>query len=116
MAYYLDMHRLQQHIIHQLILHPSLRYARLKPDEVEGNLFMYHLRQLMKEGLVTKRSDGQYELAAEGKLYADRLSLQSFTPRVQPKIVTLIACQNEHDEWLLYERKRQPLIGQIGFP
>jgi hypothetical protein len=53
------MHRLQQHILSQLIHYPERRYADLKPDEVEGNLFMYHLRQLMAAGWVIKREDGK---------------------------------------------------------
>ena len=110
------MHRLQQHILSQLINNPSLSYAQLKPPEVEGNLFMYHLRALMKRDLIVKRSDGQYELSPEGKLYADTLSLKTLTPRIQPRIVTLIACQNEAGEWLLFRRKRHPMLGWTGFP
>lgn len=110
------MHRLQQHILHQLIHNHRLRYADLKPADVEGNLFMYHLKQLIKQGLVLKCDDGRYELSAEGQAYADRLSLKTLTPRAQPRIVTLIVLQNEAGEYLLYRRKRQPLLGMIGFP
>lgn len=110
------MHWIQKHILAQLITNPRLRYGKIKPANVEGNLFMYHLRALMKEGLVVKSDDGLYELTPAGKLYADRLSLQTLTPRVQPRIVTLITCQNDQGEWLLYRRKRQPLLGQVGFP
>ncbi len=110
------MHRLQKHILHQLIFNPTARYADLKPKEVEGNLFMYHLRQLMLDGLVAKRADGLYELSPAGKLFADKLSLELFAPRIQPKIVTIIACKNDVGEWLLLKRKRQPLINLTGFP
>lgn len=110
------MHWIQKHVLAQLITSPRLRYAKIKPGSVEGNLFMYHLRALMKEGLVVKSVDGLYELTPAGKLYADRLSLKTLTPRVQPRIVTLITCRNDQDEWLLYRRKRQPLLGQVGFP
>ncbi len=110
------MHRLQKHILHQLILNPEQRYADLKPAEVEGNLFMYHLRVLMNEGLVEKCANGHYQLSATGKVYVDRLSLKSFAPRIQPRIVTLMAVRNNAGEWLMYKRKRQPLINMIGFP
>lgn len=110
------MHRLQQHILQQLILNPSLRYSQIKPQEVEGNLFMYHLKQLMKDGIAVKKTDGTYQLSAKGKLYADQLSLQSFTRRVQPRIITLMAVENGQGEWLFYRRKKQPLINMIGFP
>jgi ADP-ribose pyrophosphatase YjhB (NUDIX family) len=110
------MHKLQQHILHQLIRHPDRRYADLKPTNTEGNLFMYHLRKVMSAGWVTKRSDGQYILTPEGQRYVDGLSLKTLAPRIQPRIVTLIACQNKDGEWLFLRRKRQPLLGTVGFP
>ena len=110
------MHRLQQHILERLIRHENQRYADLKPDEVEGNLFMYHLRQLTNRGLVVKRADGLYELTAEGMRQVDGLSLATLTPRAQPKIVTLVVCRNEMGQYLFYRRRRQPLLGMAGFP
>ncbi len=110
------MHRLQQHILNRLIAHEDQRYADLKPDEVEGNLFMYHLRQLTSRGLVVKRADGLYELTAEGKRLVGGMSLETFTPRAQPKIVTLVVCRNEAGQYLFYRRRRQPLLGMAGFP
>ncbi len=111
-----EMHRLQQHILQQLILNPELRYADIKPREVEGNLFMYHLKQLISDGLVEKCDSGKYRLTAKGKAHVDKLSLASLTPRVQPRIVTLLAVEDGNGQWLLYRRKRQPLIDTIGFP
>lgn len=110
------MHRLQQHILGRLIRHETQRYADLKPAEVEGNLFMYHLRQLTKAGWVAKRPDGLYELTTEGQRYADTLSLTTFSPRVQPRIVTLVVCRNDAGQYLFYRRRRQPLLGMAGFP
>jgi 8-oxo-dGTP pyrophosphatase MutT (NUDIX family) len=110
------MHRLQQHILSQLIHHSDRRYADLKPAAVEGNLFMYHLKHLIKQGYVAKRADGRYGLTAEGHRYADRLSLATLTPRAQPKIVTLLVCRDEAGRYLLWRRRRQPLLGRVGFP
>lgn len=111
-----SLHRLQQHILQQLILNPELRYADIKPREVEGNLFMYHLKQLIAEGLVEKCDSGRYRLTAKGQSHVDKLSLASLTPRVQPRIVTLVAVEDSDGRWLLYRRKRQPLIDTVGFP
>ena len=76
---------------------------------------MYHLRKLLGEGLVVK-VDGGYELSMDGERYIDAASGRSLQVRIQPKIVTLIACHNEAGEWLLYKRKHQPYIGRVGFP
>jgi ADP-ribose pyrophosphatase YjhB (NUDIX family) len=110
------MHRLQQHVLQLLIMNPELRYAQIKPREVEGNLFMYHLKHLINDGLVEKTAQGYYCLSPQGKLYADKLSLQSLTPRAQPRIVTLMAVEDGEGRWLFYRRKRQPLINMVGFP
>lgn len=110
------MHRIKKHILHRLILSPSSHYAKIKPKDVEGNLFMYHLKKLIKENFIRKKNDGKYELTPAGKLFADKLSLKSFQPRIQPNIVTLTACKNEKGEFLLYKRKRQPFLGLTGFP
>ena len=110
------MHRWQQHILSQLMRHETRRYADLKPAEVEGNLFMYHLRAVMREKLVVKRDDGLYELTPEGKRYVDTLSLTTFKPRAQPRIVTLIVCHNDVGQYLFYRRRRQPMLGMAGFP
>jgi ADP-ribose pyrophosphatase YjhB (NUDIX family) len=110
------MHRIQQHIFGILITQPSARFSDLKPKEVESNLFMYHLKQLIDQGYVAKVKDGSYSLTAPGMVYADRLSLKTFQPRLQPRIVTLLMIRNQHGEYLMYRRKRQPLINMVGFP
>lgn len=110
------MHRLQQHILSQLIHHPHRRFADLKPADIESNLFMYHLRQLMRAGHLAKADNGRYQLTTEGQRFVDTLSLKTLTPRAQPRIVTLLVCRNEAGEYLFLRRKRQPLLGMVGFP
>lgn len=100
----------------RLILAPVQKFAELKPADTDGNLFTYHLKGVVKEGLVSKREDGMYQLTAQGKLYADRLSMETLTVRAQPKIVTLIVLRNAYGEYLFYRRNKQPLIGKVGFP
>ncbi len=109
------MHALQQHILSRLIFQGECRYRDLKPKAVDGNLFTYHLKQLFEEGLVEKR-ERSYALTSDGLRYAGTLSLKSFRPRIQPKIVTMIACQNSNNEWLLYHARRQPFRRLTSFP
>ena len=110
------MHQIQQHILKALILNQNRRYAELKPRSVDGNLFIYHLHKLIGQGLVQKCPDGSYELTNAGRVYADRLSLTTFQPRQQPRIVTLLVVRDEFDRFLFYRRRRQPLLGMVGFP
>lgn len=109
------MHPIRRHILYVLIINPEFSYSKLKPQNTESNLFIYHLKQLINEGLVEK-INGKYSLTKEGKVFADSLSLKNLSSRIQPKIVTLLVCKNKKGEVLLYKRKRQPFANLIGFP
>lgn len=109
------MHRLQQHILYSLATNERLLYSRLKPEEVEGNAFTYHLRSLTKLGYIA-HADEWYYLTSEGKLYIDQVSLKTFIQPLQPKIVLLMVARNLSGEILFFERNRHPLINRLGFP
>jgi len=83
--------------------------------EVEGNHFMYYLNLLIKKRYVVKTGT-LYDLTTTGRRYIDKLSLKKFKPRIQPKIVTLLVCQNHKKEYLLYRRHHQPFFNMLGFP
>jgi len=108
------MHEIQKHILKKLSLVKSARFAELKPKTVDGNLFVYHLKKLIKDGYVASSKEG-YKLAPKGKNYSDRMSFEVFKERAQPKIVTLLVIKNKED-YLLYRRKRSPFLGNVGFP
>ena len=108
------MHELQKHILKTLMYSPKARYSALKPKEVEGNQFSYHLKNLLTENYIEQR-DEYYYLSPKGKQYVDTISSQTLHPRIQPKIVTLIVLKQK-DSYLLYDRKRMPFINHIGFP
>jgi ADP-ribose pyrophosphatase YjhB (NUDIX family) len=110
------MHYLQQNIIKILATRESARYSEIKPKTIESNHFLYHLNQLIKEGMVSKLADKSYILSDKGKSYIDSVSFSSFKVRSQPKIVNLLVCKNDKGQYLLYKRVHQPFIGQVGFP
>lgn len=76
---------------------------------------MYHLRAVTKEGYVQKVPGG-YQLTAAGKRYVDRISMEKFQPRIQPKIVSMLVITNKKGELLLWQRNKQPFIGKMSFP
>lgn len=108
-------HHIQKSIMHILLLHDTVRYSDLKPAELESNIFMYHLNQLIKTGLVQKDKYG-YSLTRDGKLYASRSNLQSLKIRIQPKVITILTIQRDDGQWLLLKRKHQPNLNYVGFP
>ncbi|HUB94021.1 MAG TPA: NUDIX hydrolase [Verrucomicrobiae bacterium] len=107
-------HHIQREIVNRLSQAKSLRFSELKPKELEANLFMYHLKRLIKDGYVTKTSNG-YELATQGLTYVDGLTLSDGKPRKQAKILCILALQRPDGSWLLGRRKYQPYIGQLMF-
>jgi ADP-ribose pyrophosphatase YjhB (NUDIX family) len=109
------MHPLQEHILKILIEEKTARYVNLKPKGTESNKFVYHLRALVGGGYVLKDGN-RYRLSAGGKRYVDKLSLKSFSPRLQPKIVTIILCKNKEEKYLVYECRREPFSGFLAFP
>ncbi len=109
------MHQLQKYVLGRLAKLDNCRYRDIKPKDVEGNLFAYHLGQLLNQGLIIHKGT-MYSLTSAGLQYVGQLSSETEQPRIQPRIVTLVACQNTQGEWLLYERNRQPFKGSIGFP
>ncbi|MDB5184783.1 MAG: Hydrolase [Candidatus Saccharibacteria bacterium] len=107
-------HHIQRSIIDRLMHHAQLRFSELKPDGMESNIFMYHLKQLIKAGLVAKTNDA-YHLAYAGLQYVDGLSSDDLRPRKQPKLIAIMALHTATGQWLLAERLVQPYIGQRMF-
>ncbi len=108
-------HVIQKRIFNRLVGAKSLRYSELKPKEIEANLFMYHLKELMKMGLVEK-ADGGYQVSKKGGTIASRFSIREQGIRVMPSTISVVALRALDGEWCLYRRKRQPYIDALGFP
>lgn len=106
---------IQQHILLELTKNGAVRYSDLKPADVEGNLFMYHLKGLLRQKIVEKREDG-YHLTASGLREVATLSLKTGKSRQQPQILNAIVAVNERQEWLFVRWKRQPNKGLISLP
>lgn len=110
------MKRVEKTIIRRLTYKTRLRYAELKPKNIEGNLFTYYLKKLIIEGLIKKDNQGYYRLTGQGRLFADKVNYETFSPRAQPKIVTMLICQNNKGQILIYKRRNQPFSGLTSFP
>lgn len=106
---------IQYHILVELTRHSLRRYSQLRPRDVEGNLFMYHLKGLINDGLVEK-AEGQYQLTIKGLQFVGTLSLKTGRTRKQPKILNAIICRNEAGEYLMTRWRRQPNAELVSFP
>jgi hypothetical protein len=105
---------LQRKIIIDLRQEGQLTYTDLKPDGVEGNAFNYHLKSLVKSGLVS-HDESTYELTPDGLVISDMYSKDKL--RVQPRphfyVYVLVRCD---DLILTYTPTRQPGVGICLIP
>lgn len=99
----------------ELTRHQTRRYSELKPRDVEGNLFMYHLKGLVGDDLVEKH-EKTYRLTDTGLQYVARISLKTGKIRLQPKLLTAVIAKDEKENHLLIRWQRQPNIGQVSIP
>lgn len=109
-------HHIQRDILLRLMRKKTVRFSELKPEGMESNSFMYHLKQLMQVGYVTQLDDKSYSLTPNGLSYIDGLSLTDSLPRKQPKLICIIALRGKDGQYLFAERLMQPTIGTWMLP
>lgn len=98
-------HKIQKHIIDLLIYQKTARFSELRPPRTDTNLFTYHLKRLVKLGLVDATENG-YTLGAHGLAYV----------QPDPKIMTLFVIQNGDGDILLQKQTQQPFIDTWTLP
>jgi ADP-ribose pyrophosphatase YjhB (NUDIX family) len=109
------IHHIERSILAYLMAHEFARFRDLRPDNVETNLFSYHLKLLQKADYVTKQTDG-YTLSRRGLVYVDRVSVEKMRVRTQPKIITMLLVQDGYGKILLQRRTKQPYINTWTLP
>ncbi len=109
-------HHIQKNIVYTLAFSDGMRFGELKPDDLENKAFDYHLKKVIKAGLVEKTSEGLYALTSEGKRVG-KGALKKQTRMIDRAYSTLLLAirRSSDGAWLLMRRKSQPLIGLTGF-
>jgi 8-oxo-dGTP pyrophosphatase MutT (NUDIX family) len=92
-----------------------VRFKDLRPKNTDTNLFTYHLKNLVKTGMVQK-TEGGYMLGPIGLSYVDRVSAEKKIVRTQPKVITMLVIQNSDGQLLLQRRNKQPYINEWTLP
>ncbi len=108
-------HPLQRQILEHFKFADQKTYTELLPDGMSGNAFNYHLRNLVKLGLIAKTVE-TYTITARGKLVLDTISIESTRFKIRPVSSVFLYAQNPEEEILMYRSFRQPLIGVIELP
>jgi ADP-ribose pyrophosphatase YjhB (NUDIX family)/predicted transcriptional regulator len=110
-----EIHEIKIHILKTLLFSSSKKFSELKPKDMESAQFMFHLKDLMLEGLVIKNDKNCYELTELGKSFANKYDYDSTNPNTQAKHSVVICAFNNQNEILLYTRLKNPFYGCQGF-
>ena len=110
---------IQRDIISRLKNADILRYSQLKPSsEVPNDLYNYHLKKLLSDGIVEKLDTG-YRLSAQGKRHvADTHHTSDQSDRLFKFNALLIVAKEIDGELYVLNQRRtsQPSYGIVGIP
>ncbi len=107
-------HHIQKSIMRVLVFNEYARYSEMRPENVDSNLYAYHLNRLVLSGHVEK-IDKLYRLSLKGLSYVEHTS-SSIKINSQPKITTAILVNDGNGNILLTKRLKQPYINHYGLP
>jgi DNA-binding transcriptional ArsR family regulator len=107
-------HYIKREIFSKLRQNESVRYSDLVIKTVEPSQFMYHLKELMRMGLVEKVEKGRYRLTKDGIRASQAFSSTKKNITVSPMTYTLIYARSNKGKWLVLERHKHPYINMYG--
>lgn len=111
----MQRHYIQQNILGKLIKSSESSFTELNVKNLTNDHFNFHIKQLLKEGLIEKKSS-KYKLTDKGMELAGRLDIDSADLIQQPKVsITLGVFRNDDKEVLILRRNRSQSFGQYAW-
>jgi len=115
----INLHSIQADILTRLLFAKELRFSEIfKGYDFGSDLFNFHLKRLVSDGLIEKNEKGKYQLTPKGKEFANRMDTQIKKVERQPKVGILVVCvrkKNGERQYLTQQRLKQPYFGFLGF-
>lgn len=105
------LHHIRRAILDKLATAEYLRYGELKPENLDGNVFNYHLKGLIVDKLVQKNSAADYSLTQYGRDYI----VHRYEDSSQSAHSIFLIVLQRQSQYLLRRRDVQPLLGYTGF-
>jgi ADP-ribose pyrophosphatase YjhB (NUDIX family) len=103
-------HHIQREIFLKLRQHDVARYADINIKTIESSQFMYHLKELIRAGLVEKVEKGRYRLTRKGIALSQGFSTERKNIALAPLSYTLIFARSKNGKYLVVRRNKQPFI------
>lgn len=114
-----NFHEIQLNILRTLLFARTKRYSEIKPIDMEGSQFKFHMDTLISSNYIVKDPKGLYSLTPDGKELANQMDSIEIQMKKQSKITAKICCVRnlrDENEYLLYKRLKNPFYGFQGFP
>lgn len=108
-------HFIQRDIIRSLSQHDKQTFSELHPKDIENAIFAYHLKQLLKNGII-ERNHERYSLTVDGIRYVSIATRTNIDILPSPKIFCLLVLENELGESVMHTRHAAPFTGLYTFP
>jgi hypothetical protein len=108
-------HHIQRHVITLLAYRDAARFADLRPERVDSNTFTYHIKSLLRGGLIVKNENGLYGLTELGKRLGIDAQKNKYQDLEKAYSVVMVAIKSDDGYWLLRKRLHQPFIEKLGF-
>jgi ADP-ribose pyrophosphatase YjhB (NUDIX family) len=108
-------HPIQLEILLRLREQSPQTYSQLRPGTVEGNVFVYHIKALIKHGFIVQTIP-TYQLTVLGKQFVERMSKATKRITLQPKIATLLVLQNMEGAYAVVTQSHEPHRQKLCFP
>jgi 8-oxo-dGTP pyrophosphatase MutT (NUDIX family)/DNA-binding HxlR family transcriptional regulator len=116
--HYENLHPLQMVILSRIMTLPHARFRDLKIEGLSTDHLTYHIKTLVKLGLLQRSSPSLYTLTDSGKEYVGRIDEHTATIETQGKRGALVRCMKKEGRKTLYlvnRRLKQPFFGYVGF-
>ncbi len=106
-----DLSFVAQKILSKFIRLGNLSYSAAQPDDVDNDLYKYHLNHLLEKAILEKTATG-YVLTPSGQSLVHKLDVYG-KPTSPIQISVLCFVTNSKNQVLLHQRKRQPYANDI---
>jgi ADP-ribose pyrophosphatase YjhB (NUDIX family) len=119
MKYENGLNEVQGLIMRQLFTRSALRFSEINTEDFPSDQFSYHLRQLIKTGLIEKTDDDRYQLSVIGRGRAILLDTRSSNFIEQGFVacrVVLPRMSEGAKQYLVQKRTKVPYRGYIADP
>jgi ADP-ribose pyrophosphatase YjhB (NUDIX family) len=114
-----EVNPIQVAVLRRLSKGEKFRFSEIKLRDIPSDHFSYHLRQLMRTGLIIKNLDGTYGLSVLGKNQTQLISPETNRYKEQGFVaIRLVLTKREEGKeyFLLQERADIPYQGMLSTP